>query len=530
MGSIKSISNIFSPKEASAGGLVVLAAILSLAFTFRAAIGVSAQWGGEFSAVLSQHFAAIFAGLTAFLIVNLVLGWVTVNRLVDGLEEIRLREEKVLASARHDIMTGLVNRDRLVELLGEALEAQESGKCDYVVLAYFDIDNFKYINNTLGHGVGDELICQVARRCQEGLLPGDKIARMGGDEFVVLRCTSQAEAYSVSLGGQLMGLFDKPFDLDGRILEVTASCGVSWAPDQGTEPGKLLRNADIALFRAKQNGRARWRAYTPDMAEAVRQHHELAADLREAIAAGDLSLAYQPIVRAADDEIEGFEALLRWNHPMIGNIGPAVFIPVAEQSGKMIALGWWAMRQAFAECQAWSEYGISVNLSPLQMMASGFLQDLDALVCETGTDPRRVTFEITEGVLLANNTRVSSVLDGLRAMGFGIALDDFGTGYSSLGYLRQFRFDRLKIDRAFVRNIEDDADARTILEAIATMGHTLRMKIVAEGVETPRQRDLVVAAGCELIQGHYYWQAMPASEIDAMLAARQSQEALRKAS
>lgn len=468
------------------------------------------------SRIIKDRMVPMALGYFLFLVAVIGGGAAIVRSLVQAMRDLRQREAQAHHLAMHDAMTGLPNRTHFLQKLDRSL-AGPMQENEVVILAFLDLDHFKYINDTLGHQFGDELISQVAERCGFGLEADDVVSRFGGDEFVIMRKTPRSKSGPSRLAEEIMALFKEPFVVAGRPIDVSCSCGVSWAPDQGSTGSELLRNADIALYQAKQRGRARWRGFTPDMGEKMRQRHDLAVELRRAIAEDELSVAYQPIVNARTGEIECLEALLRWEHPDQGLISPGLFVPVAEQSGLMNPLGWWALRRVFRESRRWPQQCISINLSPLQIMSHGFLGQLGELVVEMKVDPARVTFEVTESVLMENSRRVYEVLEGLRDMGFCIALDDFGTGYSSLSYLRMFRFDRIKIDRSFVQNIENDIDAQSILKAIAGMGSALRMKLVAEGVETPLQRQLVIAAGCQLIQGHLFWKAMPAEAITPLL-------------
>jgi len=322
------------------------------------------------------------------------------------------------------------------------------------------------------------------------------------------------------LGTQIMALLTNPFMISGHTIDITCSCGISWGPAQSEDAGELLRRADIALYRAKQRGRSRYRRFTRDMDASVKLRLELEMELRRAIARDELSIAYQPIVAVGTGEIVGVEALLRWQNAERGAIQPDLFVPIAEQGGVMISLGNWMLRAVFNECRNWPACDISVNLSPIQIMAGDFLATIAAIVRETGIDPSRVVLEITEGVMLDRSEHVLGVLRELNRMGFRIALDDFGIGYSSLSYLRLFQFERIKIDRSFVSNIESDVDANAILCTIASLGHSLRMKVVAEGVETETQRRLVQAAGCEMVQGYLFWKPMSADQLRPLLGKR----------
>lgn len=292
---------------------------------------------------------------------------------------------------------------------------------------------------------------------------------------------------------------------------------------------ELLRKADIALYQAKNRGRNRWRGFVPEMAATISRRILLEIELRKAIQDNSLTMAYQPIVRACDRTIVGAEALLRWNHPELGAVSPGLFVPLAEQAGLMPQLGWWTLGRVFEQHRALPNCDISINLSPLQLSARGFLGDIADLAREHRVRPQSVIFEVTEGVLLERGSGVFDVLAGLREMGFGLALDDFGTGYSSLSYLRTFRFDRLKIDRSFVQNIENELDAQAILKAIVELARSLDTLTVAEGVETLVQRTLIVAAGCDLVQGYFHHYPMSLQDLGALLTAEQDQPVLRRA-
>ena len=458
-----------------------------------------------------------------FLFLAVLAGGVKiVRRMRETTQHLQLSEAQAQHNALHDPMSGLANRlhfaERLREELACAIRQRAQGGQGDVFVAYIDLDAFKTVNDTMGHHVGDELVTQVARRLRDGLLQTDLIARFGGDEFVVLRRTTGGLGAANALGRQVVGLMAEPFIISGHSLGVTCSCGISWGPGQTEDAAELLRRADIALYRAKQGGRARYRCYTNGMDATERLARELELELRRAIANDELQAHFQPIVDLSTWQIEGFEALLRWPHPERGDIGPGVFVPIAEQSGLMVPLGTWMLRRVFTQCRDWPASDISINLSPIQIMAQGFVETIQALVEETGISPRRVILEVTEGVMLDRSEHVAQSLRTLQGMGFRIALDDFGIGYSSLSYLRSFQFDRIKIDRSFVQNIETDHDAQSILGAIVALGQTLRMKVVAEGVETELQRRLVHAAGCELVQGHLFWPALPPQEACALLA------------
>lgn len=453
-----------------------------------------------------------------FFVGVVVGGGVILRRMWRVTRELLVSEAQARHNALHDGMSGLPNRMYYMQRLHEELARHLAGEVrGDVFVAYLDLDGFKGVNDALGHHVGDELVRQVAMRLRHVLPAGDFIARFGGDEFVLMRCAEGGRAQADAFGQDVMTLMREPFLVVGHTIEVTCSCGISWGPSHSEDPGELLRRADIALYRAKQLGRARYRRFTRDMDASVKLRSELEVELRRAIARDELTMAYQPIVNVGDERIVGVEALLRWNHPERGAIRPDLFIPIAEQSGLMTVLGTWMLRRVFTECRDWPTCDISVNLSPLQIMAGNFVATMAGLVEETGIDPRRVVLEVTEGMMLDRSEHVATMLGELNAMGFRIALDDFGIGYSSLSYLRSFQFERIKIDRSFVSNIESDTDAHAILCTIASLGRSLRMKVVAEGVETDSQLQLVQAAGCGLVQGYLFWKAMPGNEARNLL-------------
>jgi diguanylate cyclase (GGDEF)-like protein len=450
--------------------------------------------------------------------------------------ELLASEAQARHNALYDAMSGLPNRVHYMQRLRQDLAACVAGDLPGdVFVGYIDLDAFKLVNDTLGHHIGDELVRQVALRLRRMLPANDLVARFGGDEFVVLRHAEGGRSMADQLGRQIMAMLHEPFVVSGATIDVTCSCGISWGPAQSEDPGELLRRADIALYRAKQRGRSRYRCFTRDMDASVKLRLELEIELRRAIARDELSVAYQPIVGMStsghghDGAILGVEALLRWQHPERGVIRPDLFVPIAEQGGLMIPLGNWMLRHVFAQCRDWPDCDISVNLSPIQIMAADFVATIAAIVDETGIDPRRVVMEITEGVMLDQSEHVLTVLREMNRMGFRIALDDFGKGYSSLSYLRLFQFERIKIDRAFVSNIEGDADGQAIMATIASLGHALHMKVVAEGVETEAQLALVRAAGCELAQGYLFWKPMPAHELLPLLRAKPEARSQRSA-
>jgi diguanylate cyclase (GGDEF)-like protein len=517
----------YTPSEPSESGLNAMA--------LRGLDGRSLGWLSwrphAVGAVVVKRTAPLLAGYLLFFLVVVALGTLMIRQALRVARELAASEARAHHHALHDPMLGLPNRAHVMQRLRNMLEWDDDpGGGDVpevepqVLLAYFDLDHFKAINESIGHHVGDELLLQIVARMRERMGPHDVLGRLASDEFVLLRPGCGGREAADLLGEQVMAVFAEPFAIFGHSVPVTASCGIAWAPDHGGEPKALLRSADVALFRAKQRGRARYRRFTQDMDATRRWRMDMEIELRRAIALDHLAMVYQPIVNVADGSIASFEALLRWNHRDRGEIGPGVFVPVAEQAGLMPQLGDWVLRRVFADSHDFGTAEISVNLSPLQLIARDFLPSLRTMIANERIDPARFTFEITEGVLLDRSERVMDLITQLQDMGFRIALDDFGTGYSSLAYLRAFPFDRIKIDRSFVQGIETDVDAQSILRAIVALGRTLRMKVVAEGVETLLQQQLVHAAGCQLIQGHLYWRALSPEQVVALLATDRVQD------
>ncbi|MCW1402320.1 bifunctional diguanylate cyclase/phosphodiesterase [Novosphingobium sp. MW5] len=469
--------------------------------------------------IISARTMPLLMAYIAFFLMILGAGTVIVRQALRMARESAEREAEAKQDAMLDPMLGLPNR-RLVMKHIES-ELARVGQDDAVFLAYIDLDHFKAINEAMGHPAGDAVLLATVESIKAELMPGDMLARLASDEFVIVHRGPAGKEEAVRLGERVLAAFSERFAIHDTTIPVTASCGIAWAPEHADTPDKLLRMADIALARAKQRGRGRYRYFTEDMNASIRWRRDLEAELRRAITCSDncrncsigvcrgLEMHYQPIVHVAGRRIVSFEALVRWFHVDRGEISPGTFVPLAEHCGLMPALGEWVIRRVFEDSARFRGREVSINLSPLQLAAHDFMPRLRALIDETEVDPGSIVFEITEGVLLENSDRVLGMLGELRDLGFRIALDDFGTGFSSLAYLRLFQFDRIKIDRSFVQGIEADLDGQAILKAIVSLGRTLRMKVVAEGVETILQQQLVEAAGCELVQGHLHARALP---------------------
>jgi diguanylate cyclase (GGDEF)-like protein len=443
-------------------------------------------------------------------------------RLKRASAEITQSEEQARHEALHDTLSSLPNRHFFLQRLENLLANPGDRK---TISAYVDIDRFKDINDTMGHHAGDILIKAVAERLQSQLRPEDFLARFGGDEFALL-CSSTSPHGGEVLSRRVAQAFSIPFVIDGQSIRVTASVGIASSPRDGDNAGDLMRNADIALYEAKNQGRNRAIVFSQEMAQRVAQRRSIEVDLRTAIENDELELHYQPLVNARTSKICGVEALLRWTHPEHGSIPPATFVPVAEDAGLMPILGDWVLRRAMEQARRWPDLEMAVNLSPVQFRHADIQNRLHRLTQEYGVDPRRIILEITEGVLMEANSRTKETLDSIRAMGFKLALDDFGTGYSSFAYLCQFKFDKLKIDRSFVSGFARGEVPRSVINAVVTLGQGLGMSIVAEGVETEFDALAMRHFGCTEMQGYYFSRPAKAEAIDKMLAEASAAPAL----
>jgi diguanylate cyclase (GGDEF)-like protein len=440
-------------------------------------------------------------------------GFVTTH---EDITERRVADMRIAHMARHDGLTGLPNRDYLREQLAEAV----AGLGDGVGLAviYLDLDQFKGINDTLGHSVGDDLLRGVADRLKATV--GENIvARLGGDEFVVVQTGVRRRKDTIALVERICDAIRAPFELNGHVVSTEASMGVSFAPDDALEPNDLLKHADMALYRAKDERRGSYRFFELEMDARIKARHLMQSALREALANGEFEMNYQPVVDLRDGRITGCEALIRWNHPTLGRIPPGEFIPIAEQNGLIVPIGDWVIRQACAEVSTWpAGVKVAVNLSPIQLMNPKLVQVVAVAIAAAGIDPSRLEIEITETVLIQHTASTLSVLRRLHDIGVSISMDDFGTGYSSLSNLRSFPFDKIKIDRCFISGLPGENDSIAIVRAVVGLARSLNMVTTAEGVETFEQVEQVRTLGCNEMQGNFFSAARPAVEVRQMLA------------
>ena len=418
---------------------------------------------------------------------------------VEDITEQRRAEKRIAHIAHHDSLTGLHNRAAFSDYLATAIDETLRAAGTFAILC-LDLDRFKEVNDLYGHLVGDALLREVARRLQ-AVAEGAFLARVGGDEFIVITVGDAQAAAVGQLALQLGAALSGDIEIAGRQLRIGLSIGIASCPVDGTDPATLLANADVALYRAKAEGRDTIRFFEPDMAAQLRDRRELQHDLQSALANDELRLDFQPLARI-DGEIVGFEALVRWHHPSRGVVAPGIFIPLTEEDGLIVAMGEWILCAACREAASWpNQLQISVNLSPVQFRNDDIVRLVHETLIETGLDAGRLELEITEGVLIDDFSRAVSILRRLKSLGVRIALDDFGTGYSSMSYLQAFPFDMIKIDRSFISNLERSAQSKALLRGVIGLARGLELPVTAEGVETQAQLEVLTRAGCDLVQG-----------------------------
>ena len=440
-------------------------------------------------------------------------GWVATQ---EDITQRQQAEASIAFMARHDALTKLPNRVLFRERMEQAIAM--AGRGTQFAVICLDLDNFKQVNDTLGHPVGDGLLIAAADRLQTCVRETDTVARLGGDEFAIIQLGVLQPDDAESLADRIIEAFRQPFDVDGHQVMAGASIGVTVAPGDSVSYETLMRDADIALYLAKTEGRGTVRFFEPEMDARIHIRRLLELDLQGAVARGEFELYYQPLVSLTANRVVGFEALLRWHHPVRGLVSPLDFIPVAEETGIIVAIGEWVLRTACFEAENWpTDITVAVNLSPVQFKKGNLVATVQAALAESGLQPNRLELEITESVFLHDTVDTLGTLRQLRAMGIGVALDDFGTGYSSLSYLRSFPFNKIKIDQSFVRDMTANKESMSIIRAVTGLGLSLGMKTIAEGVETIEQLDRLRQEGCSEVQGYYFSRPRPAGELPSLM-------------
>ncbi|MBQ1560395.1 EAL domain-containing protein [Caulobacter sp.] len=435
----------------------------------------------------------------------------------EDIAERKRAEAQIARLAHYDPLTELPNRVLFQKSLAEAL-ARRARNGDQLAVHFIDLDRFKTVNDTLGHPLGDALLRVAAERLRNCVREGDTVARLGGDEFAVVQTGLKDMTGATRLAERVVEAMSAPFDLQGHQVVIGASVGVSVAPSDGEDADELLKKADMALYRAKAEGRGAFHFFEHAMDEQLQARRALELDLRRALQAGEFELFYQPLYNLGDERVTGCEALLRWRHPERGMVSPADFIPLAEEIGLIVPLGEWVLRKACAEAAQWPDHvRLAVNLSPAQFRDRGLVRTVVSALAGSGLPAQRLELEITESVLLQDSQSNMTMLHDLKALGVRISMDDFGTGYSSLSYLRSFPFDKIKIDQTFVRDILEDSDAMAIIKAVLDLGSSMGIVTTAEGVETLEQLNALRGQGCAEIQGYFISRPAPAAEIAKML-------------
>ncbi len=419
--------------------------------------------------------------------------------------------------AQYDPLTGIPNRQYFHDQLERATaRARRDGK--KVALLFLDLDQFKIVNDTMGHNAGDTLLREMADRLKRSVRAGDVLARLGGDEFAVLLEGLDGALDAETTAKGILDVIAEPFEIDGRQISVTTSIGITVYPNDNSHPATLVKNADIAMYQAKEQGRNNFKFFTERMHIELVEYHQLEHDIQQAIADELFTLVYQPKVNLLTRKLQGLEALLRWTCPKRGEISPAQFIPVAEQSGHIVPLGHWVMNEVCRTLNRWIATGVpavpvSINVSARQFQQADFHRRVDNVLRRQGVDPRLIELELTEGLLMEDTEMAQHALQQLKGTGIRISIDDFGTGHSCLNYLRRFPIDVLKIDKSFVQDVDSSEDSEIIIEAIISLARSLRLETVAEGVETREQLNFLVDRGCRIAQGFLFGQPMTAQEV-----------------
>ena len=450
------------------------------------------------------------------------VGWLVT---LEDISDRRQAEARISHMAMHDALTGLPNRVRFHERLTEAVARARRGHGCAVM--FLDLDRFKAVNDTLGHPVGDSLLRAVTARLRAEVRATDTVARLGGDEFAIVQASGEQPGDSTALAERLIAVVGAPYELDGHQVVIGTSVGIALEPADGDDPDQVLRCADLALYRAKEDGRGGFRYFEPGMDARMRLRRALESDLRNALTTGAFEVFYQPLMHVRSRAVSGFEALLRWNHPERGLVPPSEFMALAEEIGLIVPLGEWVLRQACMDAALWpGSPKVAVNISPAQFASRGLVADVAGALEGSGLDPRRLELEITETVLLGDPEGVLAVLRRLKALGVGIALDDFGTGYSVLSYLRRFPFSNVKIDRSFIDSLGSGGDGDAIVRAVLELCESLRIATTAEGVETEEQLLRLLAGRCTNAQGFLFSEAKRAEEIAELCARLRAEQRL----
>ena len=463
---------------------------------------------------------AVQAGAQDYLVKNQFERSLLIRSLLYAIERKRT-EERLSHLAQYDVVTGLPNRVLFRDRLTRAL-AHAQRKKQIIALLFLDLDHFKSVNDSLGHDVGDQLLKEVADRLKSCLREGDTIARLGGDEFTIILEEINESENIANVAQKIIDMMSRSFSVGGQEIFVTTSIGIATYPDCGTDQNTLIKNSDAALYDAKAHGRSVYRFYHQKMNVIATERLELLTSLRHAVDRQEFILRYQPQVNSYSGQLVGVEALLRWNHPEKGLIYPSQFVHLLEDTGLIIQVGEWALREACKQCKAWQNAGlpaipVSVNISARQFKQKDLVSMISQILMDTRLDPRYLQLELTESVLVDNIGVTVATLRALHTIGTKLSIDDFGTGYSSLSYLKQFPLHALKIDRSFLKDINKRSEDAAIAIAIITLGHSMKLDVIAEGVETNEQKEFLKKQNCNIMQGHLFGYPMHAVQIEEWL-------------
>ncbi len=448
----------------------------------------------------------------------------TIEQQTDEINRFPRRLDQLARQAFRDSLTSLPNRALFMDRLAHALTRTER-RGEQLAVLFLDLDRFKVVNDSLGHGVGDQLLIGVSQRLAACLRPEDTIARLGGDEFAILLEDVKDERGPTSAADRLTGELQQPFVVEGREVVITVSIGIAMSTARRMTPEDILRDADLAMYHAKGKGKARYEVFDKSMNAPAQERMDLELDLRNAVARGEFVLHYQPVVELPTGRITEVEALVRWKHPQRGLLFPADFVGLSEETGLIVPLGRWVLHEACRQTRQWQlaapamKLAISVNLSARQLQQPGLVEEIDAVLRETRLDPSALRLEITETVVMHDAPTTLAKLEALKALGVQLAIDDFGTGYSSLGYLKRFPVDTLKIDRSFVKGIGRDVEDSAIVRAVITVAKSLGLSVTAEGIETADQLDQLRTLGCDHGQGYFFAKPMTSDRVPALLVA-----------
>ncbi|MDO9265766.1 MAG: EAL domain-containing protein, partial [Sulfurimonas sp.] len=451
-------------------------------------------------------------------IIIVVLIYKLINRYT---AELRMQKNILDYQAHYDLLTGLSNRILFNDRLEQAVEKGKRQKSKFA-LFFIDLDRFKQINDSLGHSIGDKVLQIIAKRLQLVMRKEDSISRLGGDEFTVLVQDLKEVTDASLLAQKIISSLSEPINIENHTLYVTTSIGISIFPNDGISANNLLKYADAAMYKAKEEGKNNFQYYSSEMTEKAFERVVMEASLRKALSNNEFVVYYQPQVDGRTDKVIGMEALVRWLHPNVGLVFPDKFIPLAQETGLILAIDRWVMLTAMKQIAEWHEMGLNpgvlaLNLSMRQLGQEGCVDKLSAMIKESGCKPEWLELEVTEGEIMKNPENAIGVLNHISDMGIELAVDDFGTGYSSLSYLKRLPIDKLKIDKSFVDGLPDDEEDVSIARAIIALAHSLKLSVIAEGVETKDQKEFLVENGCDFIQGYYYSKPIPSDEMEKFL-------------